>query len=224
MATVIITGANGSIAIRAIEYLLKNHAGLTLLLTVRDPSPTDANTQSLRDLTTRYPQAKASIHKLDLSSLASVESFSGSVAKGIADGIYPPISSIICNAYYWNLIGHVNVSEDGYEKTFQVNHVSHAALVLRLLGHFGADGGRVLLFSSDAHLPGKNMLEKIPPEIPHDLEELVKPVQEAEADPARGFQRYANSKLAITSWTHALNRHILAVIQHSLSSSPRPGI
>lgn len=90
-----------------------------------------------------------------------------------------------------------------------MNHIAHVALVLQLVGSFGPDGGRVVLFSSDAHWPGKNGLEKYPPTIPEDLELLIKP----EADVTKekeglAFQRYANSKLAITSWMYALNQRL----------------
>lgn len=98
-----------------------------------------------------------------------------------------------------NLIRELNFTEDGYEKAFQVCHIAHAALVLRLLGPFGPEGGRVV-FSSNEHWLGKNQLENIPPEIPADLERLAKPGPDSEAEKAaRGFQRYANSELVITS-------------------------
>jgi hypothetical protein len=43
-----------------------------------------------------------------------------------------------------------------------VTHLAHVALVLELIGSFGSDGGRVVLFSSYAHWPGKNGIEKYP--------------------------------------------------------------
>lgn len=214
MGSVIITGANGSIAMKTIEYILKHHPSVTLILPVRNNTPADANTQALHTLLSQYPdtEEKSSVHKLDLTSLSNVQSFADEVIKGIAAGMYPPLKAIICNAFYRDLMGHVKLSEeDGYETTFEVNHVAQAALVMRLLGHFGPDGGRVFLFSSDAHLPGKNMLEKIPPGFPADLDILVNPNQQTETDAALGFQRYANSKLAVTSWSYALNRYLQVV-------------
>lgn len=79
----------------------------------------------------------------------------------------------------------------------------------RLLGSYEPNGGRVLLFSSDAHWPGKNSLEKYPPAIPNDLELLVKPATDETPDNfGRGFRRYAVSKLAVVMWMHALNRYL----------------
>ncbi|KAK4214751.1 hypothetical protein QBC37DRAFT_341339 [Rhypophila decipiens] len=208
--SVIVTGANGSVALHAAELLLKSYADHTAVFAVRDASDSDVNTKKLRDIIAQFPSAKASIHELDLASLASVNVFADSFAAGVSSGAYPPLSAIICNAYYWNLVAGPELTADGYDKTFQVNHVSHAALVLRLLGSFGPEGGRVLLISSDSHWPGKNNMEKYPPSLGPDMDLLVKPAELDSADDVqgRGYQRYATSKLALTTWGYALNRYL----------------
>lgn len=188
--TIIITGANGSLAIPAVSQLLTDYPKYTTVLTVRNTLNADVNTEMLRETLTQYPDAKTSIRKLDLADLSAVHNFASTVAAEIAQGKLPPIASIIFNAHYWNLAGDADITVDGYEKSFQVNHLAHAALVLRLLGSFGSNGGRVVLFSSDAHWPGKNMLEKYPPAIPDDLKMLVKPAVDEPSDNfGRGFQR-----------------------------------
>ena len=209
LGTIIITGANGSLAIPAVEYLLANYPEYDAVLTVRDASDADVNTQKLRETLAHHPDAKASIRKLDLANLSDVHTFASTIITEIADGKTRPLASIICNAYYWNLVGEAEITEDGYEKSMQVIHISHAALVLRLLGSFGSDGGRVVLFSSDAHFPGKNGLEKYPPAIPDDLGLLVKPAVDKSSDIfGRGFQRYAVSKLVVVMWMYAFNRYL----------------
>lgn len=187
--TILITGANGSLAIPAIQHLLTKYPDYTAVLTVRNTSDTDVNTKKLRDTISQYPNAKTSLRQLDLSDLSAVHAFASTIASEIADGKLPPLASIVCNAYYWNLVGNAEITRDGYEKTFQVNRLAHVALVLRLLGHFGPEGGRVVLLASDAHWSGKNGLEKYPPVIPDDLEQLVKPEPDKPADNmGRGFQ------------------------------------
>jgi len=216
--TIILTGANSSLAIPAVEHLLAQYPNFTAVLTVRDASENDTNTKKLRTTIAQHPGAKTSIHELDLTNLSAVQAFASSIATEIAQDQLPSLASIICNAYYWNLSGPAETTKDGYEKTFQVIHVAHAALVLQLLGSFGPDGGRVVLFSSDAHCPGKNSLEKYPPAIPNDLELLVKPAADDPPDNfGRGFQRYAVSKLAVVMWMYALNRYL-----EKVSCSPQP--
>ncbi|KAL4958131.1 NAD(P)-binding protein [Aspergillus filifer] len=204
--TIIITGANGSLAVPAIQLLLKEHPEHTLILTAR-------NAQTL----TQYTGiGKVCVQKLDLADLSAVHTFADTIAADIEDGKIPPLTSIICNAYFWNLRSAAELTGDGYEKTFQVNHIAHAALVLRLLGSFNpVSGGRIVLFSSDAHWPGKNSLEKYPPAIPDasGIQDLVKPPARAHEKPdhmGRGFQRYATSKLAVVMWMYALNRRLAA--------------
>ncbi|KAI4103833.1 MAG: hypothetical protein L6R37_003637 [Teloschistes peruensis] len=150
-------------------------------------------TPLVRIRATRSSFAKTSIHVLDLANRSAVHEFADSIIDKIQNGSLPPLVGIVCNAYYWNLAGPIEMTQDGYEKSF----------------NFGSDGGRVVLFSSDAHWPGKNGLEKYPPAIPDDLELIVKPAADEKPDNlGQGFQRYAVSRLAIVTWMYSLNRHL----------------
>lgn len=225
--TILITGANGSLAIEAARYLLTNAPEHTLMLTVRDDSEDDPNTKALRDVLAQHPRqpTRAQIRQLDLNRLASVHEFAQAVAGEISRGDLPPLVSIVCNAYFWNLSRPLETTDDGFEKTFQVTHLAHVALVLRLLGSFHPQwAGRVVHFSSDAIFPGKNGLEKIPPAIPDDVEVLARPPPDAKNDPwAYGFLRYANTKLAVVMWIHALNRR-LEKVRNDNTTSRETGI
>ena len=223
VGTIVLTGANGSLAIPAVQHCLTKHPDYTLVLTVRNASDTDINTEKLREIIARFPNVKSSIRELDLASLAAVHDFASSLTSEIEAGKLAPLASIVCNAYYWNMVRDMELtSADGYEKTFQVGHLAHVALVCRLLGSFGPSGGRVVLFASDAHQKGKNGLEKYPPEIPEDLEQLVHPSSSSSADAkpdhfGRGFQRYANSKLAAVMWMYGLNDALEKKVGQALS-------
>ena len=214
--TILITAANSSLAIPAIKYLLTKYPDYTALLTVRDASDSDSNTKRLRSKIAKHPRPKNSIHELDLADLSAVHKFADDVIDKIRRGSLPPLVGIACNAFYWNLCREPELTRDGYERSLQVIHIAHAALVLRLLGYFHSDGGRVVLFSSDAHWQGKNGLEKYPPTIPDDLDLLGKPGPDPTSDNlGRGFQRYARAKLAIVAWMYALNRYLNEVCRRS---------
>ncbi|KAF2973145.1 hypothetical protein GQX73_g274 [Xylaria multiplex] len=185
--TIIITGANGSVAVHAVQHLLSNAPENTLVLTVRNTSDSDLNTKRLRETADRFPNARISIRKLDLATLQAVNEFADTIAAEVVKGKLPPLAGIVCNAFHWNMIADPELTDDALEKTMQVNHISHSALVLRLLG--------------------RNSLERYPPSIPDDVDELVKAHPEADRQ-GRGFQNYANSKLAILMWTYALNRYL----------------
>jgi NAD(P)-dependent dehydrogenase (short-subunit alcohol dehydrogenase family) len=210
--TFVITGANSSLAIPTLDHLLQHSPQSTLVLTVRNTSDGDANTDKMRVVIAKHANARVSIRKLDLNHLSDLHEFAGGIAAEIADGSLPPLAAIIGFAFHWNLVSPLELTDDGYEKTFQVNYLSHFALVLRLIRSFRPEGGRIVLFTSDGHEPGKNNLEKIPPAIsasPAELDLLANPAEDASSDAlGHGMHRYANSKLALVMFTHALNRRL----------------
>lgn len=210
--TVLITGANGSLAIPAVQYLLSKHPAYTVVLTVRNTSEEDPNTKTLSKTISAFPNAAVSLRKLDMASLSQVSAFADAIAKEIAEGKLPPIVAIICNAFSWTLDG-IKFSEDGYELSMAVAHLAHLSLTLRLLGSFSKDGGRVVFMGSEVHWPGKSApMEKFPPTIPDNLDELVKPPSDKPGEEAsRGFQRYALSKLAVIMGMYELNRRLSSV-------------
>jgi NAD(P)-dependent dehydrogenase (short-subunit alcohol dehydrogenase family) len=254
--TILITGATSSLATRIVHLLLtkystspqdpsldeKDHE-YTLLLTSQNPSKIKLRLPRL----TSNTNISIRTRKLDLSNLSSVHEFATAISTDVQSGKIPQLSSIICNASFWDLRGDGELTDDGHEKTFQINYIAHTALVLRLLGSFNpGSGGKIVLLTCDAHRhwPLKSVLgrthglEKYPPGIPADLNELVEVesqshsqsepqspeqiLEELQEKPKirknenmeympRGIQRYANSKIALTMWMYALNRRLEAV-------------
>ncbi|KAE8369052.1 hypothetical protein BDV27DRAFT_153503 [Aspergillus caelatus] len=189
--TILVTGSNGSLAVPMVEHLLKTYSQFTLVLAVRNPSAEDVNTRRLLDIVGPYCD-RVHVRALDLARLSDVNQFASSLATDITTSRLPPLSSIICNAFYWNLTGDTINTRDGFEQT-----------------------------CSDAHWPGKNGLETYPPALPDDLDSLrtaasppneVSPVGGAQGQNPLGwgFQRYAIAKLAVTMWMYALNARLEA--------------
>ncbi|RGP74172.1 dehydrogenase reductase [Fusarium sporotrichioides] len=186
--TVIITGANGSCATPFVSHLLTHYPSLTLLATVRNASPSDPNTARLNDIMPTSSQA--SIEPLDLASLSSVRAFAEKTAQRVKGGEIPPIKAIVCNACTMSLKEQV-YTEDGFERTFQVNHLSHYLLVLKLLGSMSQDGRIVMLGSNTHYTDRPHPLFNMRVGIPKDVETLVKPKPDVvgkEYD--HGFHRY----------------------------------
>jgi NAD(P)-dependent dehydrogenase (short-subunit alcohol dehydrogenase family) len=211
--TVIITGGNSSLGLGFVESLLASHPEYTLIATVRNTScEEDANTAKLAKLASEHPNAQVIIDSIDLSSLASVRSFADGISTRISQGKLPPISALVCNAFTWSLNGQ-KITSDGYEATFQVSHLSHMLLVLKLLGSMDAASGRIVMLGSEAHDPDKESpLSKLRAGFPVDMEQLVHPPPD---EPGRlhdrGFQRYGNAKLANAVFMQDLNVRLLAV-------------
>jgi NAD(P)-dependent dehydrogenase (short-subunit alcohol dehydrogenase family) len=217
--TVILTGANGSLALPAVKYLLSAYPTFTLVLTVRDDSDQDRNTAELRRIMSEHASSAAFVRKLDLASLEEVKGFSDHLQSEIEDGKLPRLVAIVCNAMSWQLSGNIAHTKDGYETTFAINHLAHFALSLRLLGTMDAQRGRIVFLGSEAHRPEQARLSKgFPTHIPDDPDLLVHPLPvRKEEEMGRGFQRYGTSKLAITMVMYELNRRFKMV---SNSRSP----
>jgi NAD(P)-dependent dehydrogenase (short-subunit alcohol dehydrogenase family) len=98
--TIIITGANGSLAIPTVAYLLQHSPDSTLVLTVRDASEEDVNTSALRAVVSKHPGARVSIRALDLGHLPSVHEFARGITAEIENGSLPPLSAIVATAFY----------------------------------------------------------------------------------------------------------------------------
>ncbi|KAL4952394.1 hypothetical protein BDW69DRAFT_200746 [Aspergillus filifer] len=209
--TVIITGANGSLGLGFVEAFLARYPEHTLIATVRNPSPEkDQNTAKLVQLVSKYPQAKVHIEVFDLGNLSAVRSFADNITTRVSSKKLPSISAIVCNAFTWSLEAGQKYTSDGYDATFQVSHLSHYLLTLKLLGSMNTDTGRIVMLGSTAHYPERpNPLSSLTPVIPDNVEELVKPT----ADPNdlihdRGFQRYGTAKLANVIFAEDLNNRL----------------
>ncbi|KAI0468870.1 putative short-chain dehydrogenase [Xylaria cf. heliscus] len=206
--SIILTGANGSAGIHAAEHLLKVYHQYNAIFTVRNASDEDPNTQKLRQVISRYPDSHASIHQLDLASLSEVHDFASKLSSAFTTGQFPPLKAIICNAFYWDLVHDSELTMDNYDKTIQIGHISHVALVLRLIGNYAPDGGRIVLISSVAHFRKKTHMSPFLPDLPTDLDELLRPAPDKDKQ-GRGFQRYGNAKLLATTWMYPLNSYLL---------------
>lgn len=212
--TVVITGANGSLALGFVESFLSKYPQHTLVATVRNPSPEkDPNTAKLLSLVNKYPKANFHLEALDLGNLASVRSFAEMLSSRISSKELPCITAIVCNACTWSLESGQKFTADNYEATFQVCHLSHYLLVLKLLNSMDTTCGKIVMLGSVTHDADKpNPLSSLGPCFPDDFEELVKPT----SDPTnlvydRGFQRYATAKLANVTFANDLNKRLQKV-------------
>lgn len=104
-------------------------------------------------------------------------------------------------------------SRDDYESTFQVNHLAHFLIVLKLLSSMDRERGRVVLLGSGVHDPElQNPLSKLGAHLPdadEDLDQLIKPGPDpAGTEHDMGWRRYATSKLANVMFMHSLNQQL----------------
>jgi WW domain-containing oxidoreductase len=214
--TVLITGANGTLALEFIRILLTLHPQYTIVAAVRNPSAQeDPNTAKLMQLVGKHPQSRVVVQQLDLARLDKVRSFADNLSREIEQGNLPHLSAIVCNAFTWSLEAGQKLTPDKLEATFQISHLSHYLLVLKLLGSMDMTSGRIVMLGSVVHYPEKaNPLSAFRPEFPDDIEQVVRPSpdQPGEAHD-RGYQRYGTAKLSNVTFMHDLNRRLQNVRQ-----------
>src|SRR4051812_13719629 len=121
-STVIVTGGNRGLGYECAANLAA--AGWRVILACRNPGQAEEAAEQLR---VRTGNRHVKVMQLDLTELASVRSFAAAMAKD--DG--PPLSALVCNAG----IQHTRLtrSADGFEPTFQANHLSHFLLANLLI-------------------------------------------------------------------------------------------
>ncbi len=126
----------------------------------------------------------AEILPLDLASLASVRVFAEAMKQRLGA---QPINMLILN-------GGVQYSDanqsstDGFEATFAVNHLAHY-LLARLLLPYVAEGGRLVITTSDTHDP------RINPLAPRSLDPQKLAIPGSSRAPGAGMRAYSASKL-----------------------------
>jgi NAD(P)-dependent dehydrogenase (short-subunit alcohol dehydrogenase family) len=137
--TVVITGGTSGIGQIAAEKLAA--MGARMVLVARDPKRGEATMAKLRQL----GPGNHSIHYADLSRLSEMKR----VAEEIA-AVEPRIDVLINNA--GAMFGRRQVTEDGLELTFALNHMSYFILANRLYDRLRAAApARLINTSSDAH-------------------------------------------------------------------------
>lgn len=140
---ILITGANGTFAALACKALAAHDR--RLICTVRDPAKIRAQPGAL-------PKESASVEyvALELSDLASVRRFTASLRTRVESGELDRLGVVVCSAAIQQVKATPQLTGDGYETTYAVNHVAHFALIAGLLPIMASDGV-VVIIGSDAH-------------------------------------------------------------------------
>lgn len=193
----LITGANTGIGkVTALELA---RAGAHVVLACRSKDKADA---AMAEIRVEVPNAELTFLALDLGSLSSVRA---AAARFIGLGL--PLHVLINNA---GLASSPGETEDGFERTFGVNHLGHFLLTELLRGKIqAAGGGRIVIVSSKAHYDAKGI----------DWSTLREPTASA-----IGFSEYQVSKLANVLHGRELARRLREEGSDVIVSSLHPGV
>lgn len=202
MKTVIITGGNTGLGFEAAKVIASTSKEWHIVIASRSGQRGKAAVQELIQYSNN-PNISEMI--LDLSSGSSIKRF----VDQFTNANLPPLHVLVCNAGAQFVQG-TQMTADGVEATFGVNHLGHFLLVRLLLNQLNEDG-RVVVVSSDTHDPSKKTGMPAPrytkPSTladPDASDQLLKDLN----DLARGQVRYTTSKLCNLYFTYELSRRI----------------
>jgi NAD(P)-dependent dehydrogenase (short-subunit alcohol dehydrogenase family) len=176
---VVVTGASDGIGKEIARGLAR--LGARVVMVGRNRAKTAAAADEVRRSGARRPDVVIA----DLASLASTRALAATLLER-----YPRIDVLVSNAGVFRLRRQLTV--DGYEETFAVNHLAAYLLTCLLLDRLRASApSRVVVVASDAHRG-----------VVLDFEDLMSERR------YRPMLAYARSKLANVMFTHALARRL----------------
>lgn len=145
----VVTGANSGVGFEAARSLAR--LGAEVVLVCRDRGKGSA---ALESIASSAPEATLRLEVTDLASLDQVRALGRTLAND-----YPGIDLLVNNAGVYR--ASFERTEDGFEMTMGVNHLSHFLLTHLLLEPLKAVSGRVLNVGSEAHRRGRLDPEKL---------------------------------------------------------------
>lgn len=213
MRTVVITGANSGIGFATASYL----AALPqwhVLLACRNASKAASAIAAIRKM---HPDAHLSFAPLDLFSLASVRRFPAI----LAEMTIPPLCGLILNAGGPSMKASLEFTEDGFERTFQLNFLGHFLLANLLISQMSA-GARIVFVSSDLHDPAATRMGKIMAPKFGEVSDLARGI--GTAAKLKPMARYATAKMYAMMTAYELDRRLRAENKPITVNSWSPGV
>ncbi len=172
--TVLITGTSAGIGMETAKGIAKL-GGNIVSLNRNEDKTMKAHEEILKDV----PDATLSFVECDLSSFKSVRKAAAKILEK-----YPKIDVLINNA--GGIFTEKVLTEDGFERTYQINHLGHFLLTNLISKNF-VEGTRIVNLSSSAHYRGRVDLDNLNGEKSFS-----------------GFGTYSNSKLMNVLFTKKL--------------------
>jgi NAD(P)-dependent dehydrogenase (short-subunit alcohol dehydrogenase family) len=198
MKTAIVTGANVGIGFATSKFLA-SLPDWQVVLACRDAVKARAAIEEIRRA---HPRAQTSFALLDLFSLSSVRQFPDQLRSAGS----PPLHGLILNAGGINMKAKsLEFTEDGFERTFQLNFLGHFALA-HLLVDAMADSGRVVFVSSDLHDPAATKMGRVMPPRYGPLEDLAHGT--GTATRLKPMARYGTAKMYTMMAAYELDRRL----------------
>ena len=214
MRSVVITGANVGIGFAAAKFL----AALPdwhIVLACRHGLKANTAIEAIRKT---HQDSRIGFVPLDLFSLSSVRR----LPAALAAMQIPPIGGLILNAGGINMKARfLEFTEDGFERTFQLNFLGHFLLANLLIRHMRAPA-RVIFVSSDIHDPAATKMGKITPPRYGPVGDLAR--GNGTAAELKPMARYGTAKTYAMMTAYELDRRLREIGSPTTVNSWSPGV
>lgn len=214
MKTVVITGANVGIGFATAKFLAATR-DWHVVLACRNDSKANA---AIREMKRSLSHSQISFVPLDLFSLASIRRFPGALASAQV----PPMQGLVLNAGGINMNAKsLEFTEDGFERTFQLNFLGHFVLANLLIVKM-ADPARIVFVSSDLHDPAATRMGKLMPPRYGPVEDLARGT--GSAAKLKPMARYATAKMYAMMAAYEFDRRMRKMGKAITVNSWSPGV
>lgn len=214
MKTIVITGANVGIGFATAGFV----AALPqwhVVLACRNAAKADA---AIAAIEKAHPDSRVTFVPLDLFSLASVRRF----PKLLTERELPPVGGLILNAGGINMKAKsLEFTEDGFERTFQLNFLGHFLLANLLVTQM-SPGARIIFVSSDLHDPAATRIGKVMPPRFGPVEDLAHGT--GTAAKLKPMARYGTAKMYAMMAAYELDRKLRVEKKSITVNSWSPGV
>jgi NAD(P)-dependent dehydrogenase (short-subunit alcohol dehydrogenase family) len=214
MRTVLITGANVGIGFATAKFLAA-FPDWHVLLACRNELKANAALAAIRKT---HPDSRIGFVPLDLFSLSSVRR----LPTALAAMQIPPIGGLILNAGGINMKAKsLELTEDGFERTFQLNFLGHFLLTNLLIKHITAPA-RIIFVSSDLHDPAATKMGKMLPPRYGPVGDLAR--GNGTAAKLKPMARYGTAKMYAMMTAYELDRRLREIGSPITVNSWSPGV
>ena len=214
MKTVLITGANVGIGFATAKFF-GARPDWHVLLACRNHAKANAAIAAIKKA---HPTARLVFVPLDLFSLSSVRR----VSETLDTMRVSALNGLILNAGGINMKAKsVEFSEDGFERTFQLNFLGHF-LLANLLVNRMATPARIVFVSSDLHDPAATKMGRLMPPRYGPVEDLARGI--GTAAKLKPMARYATAKMYAMMTAYELDRRLRKARKPITVNSWSPGV